>query len=281
MKVRILGTAAGGGLPQWNCGCRGCQTARASGRRRTQDCLAVSGDGSAWYLVNASADLQMQLAAAPELAPAPYTRDSPVRGVLLTSAELDHTIGLLSLREARSVRVFATASVQSTLPFLTALSACTHIDWCTVTPGHPLAPDGGLTVHAFAAGTKPPRYALDVAGADWTIAYRFTDERTGAALVYAPGLAQWSRAFSTGIAGAKVVILDGTFATLGELGTTQAMGHMSIEESLPQVRGHAGPVYIYTHLNNTNPFAFADPVATARLAAAGARIATDGESIEL
>jgi len=281
VKARILGTAAGGGLPQWNCGCRGCQTARESGGARTQDCLAVSGDGSAWYLVNASADLQRQMAAAPELAPAPYTRDSPVRGVLLTSAELDHTIGLLSLREARSVRVFATASVQSTLPFLTALSAYTRIDWCTVTPGQPVGLDGGLIVHAFAAGTKRPRYAQHARGTDWTVAYRFTDERTGSALVYAPGLAQWSRAFSTGIAGAKVVILDGTFATAGEHGNTQAMGHLSIEESLPHVRGHAGPVYVYTHLNNTNPLAFEDPAATARLAAAGARIATDGESIEV
>jgi pyrroloquinoline quinone biosynthesis protein B len=281
VKVRILGTAAGGGLPQWNCGCPGCQTARAGGGGRTQDCLAVSGDGSAWYLVNASADLQRQLAAAPELAPAPFTRDSPVRGVLLTSAELDHTIGLLSMREAKSVRVFATASVQSTLPFTAALSAYTHIDWCAVTPGQPIGLDGGLTVHAFAAGTKRPRYAHDARGTDWTVAYRFTDERTGSALVYAPSLAHWSRAFSTGIAGAKVVILDGTFARVGELGNTQAMGHLSIEESLPQLRAHAGPMYVYTHLNNTNPLAFAEPVTTARLAAAGARVATDGESLEL
>jgi len=281
VKVRILGTAAGGGLPQWNCGCRGCQRSRAGGGGRTQDCLAVSGDGSAWYLVNASADLQRQLAAAPELAPPPFTRDSPIHGVLLTSGELDHTIGLLSLREATSVRVFATASVQSTLPFTATLSAYTRIDWCTVTPGQPIGLDGGLTVHAFAAGTKRPRYAHDARGTDWTVAYRFTDERTGSASVYAPGLAQWSRAFSTGIAGAKVVVLDGTFATVGEHGSSRAMGHLSIEESLPLLRLHAGPLFVYTHLNNTNPLAFADPVATARLAAAGARIATDGEVIEV
>jgi len=167
------------------------------------------------------------------------------------------------------------------LPFTAALSAYTHIDWCTVTPRQPIGLDGGLTVVAFAAGTKRPRYAYDAPGTDWTVAYRFTDERTGSALVYAPGLAQWSRAFSTGIAGATVVILDGTFATVGEHGHSEVMGHLSIEDSLPQVRAHAGPLFVYTHLNNTNPLAFADPEATAHLVAAGARIAADGEVIEV
>ena len=98
MIVRFLGTAAGGGVPQWNCGCPGCGTARAAGVDRTQDSLAVSGDGSAWYLVNASPDLRAQVLAAPELAAPPGTRDTPVRGVLLSTAELDHVIGLPMLR---------------------------------------------------------------------------------------------------------------------------------------------------------------------------------------
>jgi pyrroloquinoline quinone biosynthesis protein B len=281
VNVRILGTAAGGGLPQWNCGCPPCHTARVGGASRTQDCLAITGDGSVWYLVNASADLRAQLLATPELAPARHTRDPPLGGVLLSSGELDHTIGLLTLREAASLRVYATAPVLAALPLGAALESYTTVRWHTVVPGEPIALDGGLHALAFAATSKRPRYAAASDGADWTVAYRFTDDRTGGALVYAPGLARWSSAFFAGIAGADVVLLDGTFATADEFGDTHAMGHLSIEDSLPYLHAHRGPTYLFTHLNNTNPYAFADAMVIARLAAAGARIASDGETVRL
>jgi pyrroloquinoline quinone biosynthesis protein B len=281
VKVRILGTAAGGGLPQWNCGCPSCHTARVDGASRTQDCLAITGDGSVWYLVNASADLRIQLAATRELAPARNTRDPPLAGVLLSSGELDHTIGLLTLREAAAIDVYATAPVRAALPFASALAAYTTVRWHPVVPGEPVALAGGLSALPFAPGAKRPRYAADTSSADWTVAYRFTDIATGGALVYAPGLADWSPAFSAGIAGADVVILDGTFATADEWGDTRAMGHLSIEDSLPYLRTHGGPDFVFTHLNNTNPYALADQATTARLAVAGGRIAHDGETIEL
>lgn len=281
MKVRILGTAAGGGLPQWNCGCPGCHTARTVGGGRTQDGLAISGNGSDWYLVNASPDLRAQLLATTELAPPPHTRDPPLRGVLLTSGELDHTLGLLTLREGPSLQIYATATVRSALPFGETLASYTSVHWHTVVPDEPLPLAGGLEVLPFAAGGKRPRYARVTAGAEWTLAYRFTDQRTGGTLVYAPGLARWSSAFSAGIAGAEVVLLDGTFATADEFGDGRAMGHLSIEDSMVQLSAHAGPRYLYTHLNNTNPYAYADPVLASRLAAVGARVAGDGEVIEL
>ena len=281
MRARILGTAAGGGIPQWNCACPTCHVARAGGGSRTQDCLAITGDGSIWYLVNASADLRAQLLATPELAPAHLTRDPPLGGILLTSGELDHTIGLLTLREAESLRMYATAAVRAALPFATTLDSYLTVRWHTVVPGEPIALDGGLQALAFAAGDKQPRYAAGTDGTDWTVAYRFTDARTGGTLVYAPGRARWSPAFGSGISGADAVILDGTFATADELSGGRAMGHLSIEDSLAYLGAHPGPAYVYTHLNNTNPYAFADATGAARLAAVGARIAADGEIIRL
>jgi pyrroloquinoline quinone biosynthesis protein B len=280
VKVRILGTAAGGGLPQWNCGCATCDRARSRGFRRLQDGLAISGTGRTWCLVNASPDLGTQLAATPELAPPAGTRDSPIRSVLLTSAELDHVLGLMVLRESTSLTVYGTATVLTALPFRSALEAYTTVDWHTIGPGQPVVLDAGLVVHAFASGTKRPRYATGPAGPDWTVAYRFRDERTGTTLVYAPGLAEWSPAFSAGIQGADVVILDGTFATADELPGAAAMGHLSIEDTLVHLRDNPGPEYVFTHLNNTNPYALAGPDEVARLAAAGARVAADGEVLD-
>jgi pyrroloquinoline quinone biosynthesis protein B len=281
MRVRILGTAAGGGLPQWNCGCPSCDLTRDVGGTRTQDGLAVTGDGAVHYLVNASPDLRAQLLDAPELAPPRQTRDPPLGGVLLTSAELDHTLGLLTLREAAAVHVYATATVRAALPFASTLAAYTTVHWHPVMPGRHFLLDGGLRVTAFAPGSKRPRYARDAAGDGWTVAYRFTDTRSGGTLVYAPGLAQWSEAFTSGLAGADVVLLDGTFATATELDDAPAMGHVSIEDSLVHLAEHPGPQYVFTHLNNTNPFARPDSDRDNRLALAGARIASDGEVLRL
>ncbi len=275
MRVRILGTAAGGGLPQWNCGCAVCVQARTTGHHRLQDGLAVTGDGSSWYLVNASPDIRHQLLAHADLRPPPTTRASPVRGVLLTSAELDHTVGLLSLREATEMAVWCTPTVRTVLPFGGALEAYITVHWHDVTPHQPVELDGGLLVTAFAPGAKRPRYAAGADGLNWTVAYRITDIGTGGVLVYAPGLASWTGAFAAGIVGADVVLLDGTFATRHESPVT---GHMSIEDSLPRLLGQPGPRYLYTHLNNTNPFAGAVEVLPGRT---DIRVAADGELLVL
>jgi pyrroloquinoline quinone biosynthesis protein B len=278
MRIRVLGTAAGGGLPQWNCGCDGCQRARTEGRDRLQDCLAISGDGGSWYLVNASPDLRAQLLAHPELAPSPGARASPLRGVLLTSAELDHTLGLLMLRESERLTVHATASVWEALPLRTILSSYSRLDWVPVSPDDPVTLDGGIVATAFAPGTKPPRYVAEP-GPAMTVAYRFDDPGTGGALVYAPGLADWSEAFERGLAGADVVLLDGTFSTAAELrpAAARSMGHLSIQDSLPRLIANPGPRYLYTHLNNTNPYAHMDGDQISE--GQDIRVARDGELI--
>src|SRR5262245_13283896 len=203
MRVRVLGTAAGGGLPQWNCGCEVCERARTDGRHRSQDCLAISGNGHSWYLVNASPDLRAKLLSHAELGPAPGARASPLRGVLLTSAELDHTLGLLTLREADRLAVYATESVWAALPLRDILSSYTDLEWKPVGPGDAVSLEGGIVATAFAPGTKPPRYIGGPAPA-MTVAYRFDDPATGGALVYAPGLAEWSGDLQRGLAGAPV-----------------------------------------------------------------------------
>jgi len=292
MKVRLLGTAAGGGAPQWNCACVQCARIRMSGGARTQDCVAVSGDGRAWYLLNASPELRAQLLATPELAPA-GVRETPLRGVLLTDAELDHTLGLLCLREASALTVYATVTVLATLdsafPLRAMLGAYTPVAWQELAADRAMALSGGLTVTAIALGTKRPRYvAGGSAGGGWVCALRVHDAQTGGVLVYAPCLARWDEAFDAALDGADVLLLDGTFATEDEMtvrtsatttASQAAMGHLPIAESLPHIANRPGLRVIYTHLNNTNPVLSGDSPLAARLRAAGAEVGADGQLI--
>jgi pyrroloquinoline quinone biosynthesis protein B len=268
---------------------------------RTQDCLAVSGDGVAWYLLNASPDLGRQLAATPELSPPSGTRDTPVRGVLLTSGELDHTLGLLALREAASLDVYAPDAVLDTLPFRPTLAPYTAINWhaaplppatgpdASLTPDKAVAgpgggrdalltPDrgtlrlaGGLEVRAIPLGSKRPRYVSGGVDGVRVVGYRVTDGR--GTLVYAPGIRVWEPALCDG----DLVFLDGTFATGDEM--PGIAGHLPISESVALLP--VGPRYRYTHVNNTNPANRPDWPGHAALAAVGAAIATDGEMFSL
>ncbi|MCW2141106.1 pyrroloquinoline quinone biosynthesis protein PqqB [Actinoplanes cyaneus] len=262
MRVRVLGSAAGGGAPQWNCACPVCRDARRDGRDRTQDTVAVTGDGTAWYLLNAGPDIRTQILRTPELAPGPGLRETPLRGVLLTTAELDHTLGLLSLREAVRISVFATATVTHALttafPLRPMLGAYTDLDWRDMPTGVVL--DGGLVAQRITVGTKRPRYAGDAPGDDWVSALRLTDTRGGSSFVYATCLPVWTPAFDVFVAGADEVLLDGTFTTDDELtrstgrpGTAQRMGHLPMAVSRPMTARHPATRFRYGHLNNTNP----------------------------
>lgn len=293
MKLRILGTAAGGGLPQWNCACPGCARARATGPHawRTQECLAVSVSPDAWYLVNASPDIRAQILAAPGLTPPTGTRHTPLRGVLLTDGELDHTAGLLALREGAALDLYAPPAVLAALggPFpLRALlapygSGC----WHAVGAG-PLPLDGGrLTVTAVPVSDKRPRYAagFDAPG-PWVVAYRFDDTVTGGAVVYAPSLARWPDGLDGALSGVGCLILDGTFWSEDEMGrgSALAMGHLPVDGpggTLRRLRALDGVRSLYTHLNNTNPLA--DPSSAERAALGGGpvEVSSDGMEIEL
>ncbi|MFC5029627.1 pyrroloquinoline quinone biosynthesis protein PqqB [Streptomyces sp. So13.3] len=297
MLLRVLGTAAGGGVPQWNCACPGCSGARRHpGWRRRHASLAVRAATGRWYIVNATPDIGDQIEDCPELRPGPGARQSPVAGLVLTDAELDHTLGLARLREAGGLQVVSTAPVRRAL--LTklrlgeVLTPYTALEWRELGTGaEPLAAGSDVDIDAIPVSGKRPRYAADSApDAAWVVALRLRDRATGASAVYAPALADWPDALQRAAAAADCVIVDGTFwddeeprrTGISER-TATGMGHLPIDgphgtsERLAGLPGRR----LYTHLNNTNPLV--DPAAPQHklLAGLGIEVASDGMVIEL
>lgn len=293
MRVILLGTAAGGGVPQWNCACSHCASAR-SGRTpsRTQDCLAISADGASWYLVNASPDIRTQLLSCPALAPGPGPRETPLRGVLLTDGELDHSLGLLQLKEAPGLRVWAPDPVVAILPAGEIVRHYQSWDWLTVQSTLELP---GLTVDVLPVSGKRPKYVDEYTmDGPAVVAYRITDPATGGRLVYAPCLACWPPGFDEFRAGANCVILDGSFYGGDEMSSTthgevaapaqRAMGHLPMagpDGSLARIGHSDGTRWIYTHLNNTNPVLDPDSQAHAAMRAGGGETVADGTELTL
>ncbi|MER6687137.1 pyrroloquinoline quinone biosynthesis protein PqqB [Streptomyces olivaceoviridis] len=304
MLLQVLGTAAGGGIPQWNCACPGCSGARAHpGRRRRHASLAVRADEGRWYLVNATPDIGDQIEAHPVLHPGPGPRQTPVAGVVLTDAELDHTLGIGRLREADGVEILATApvreAVDTRLRLGAVLSPYTTLTWRELPyrgaqPLHaaPGVPAGsGVRISAVPVSGKRPRYAADAPDDDsWVVALRLYDPATGGTALYAPAVAAWSDALHRAAAEADCVIVDGTFwddeeprRTGISPRTATGMGHLPVDGP----GGTAGILAalsarcLYTHLNNTNPLV--DPAApqAKRLARLGIEVAEDGMVIEL
>lgn len=284
MKAILLGTAAGGGYPQWNCACRMCT---AGHPRRTQDCVAVSADDRNWYLINASPDLRAQILATPQLRAGPGPRDTPVRGALLTDAELDHTLGLTMLREGAGLRVWVPDAVLSALrfdfPLREIVARYGAWDWQPI--GQHVE---SLRITALPVSDKRPKYVRSGVAGPWVVAYRIEDPATGGVLVYAPCLATWPPGFNELVAGATAVILDGTFYSPDEMSgatptvaatTQRAMGHLPIVTSLTHL--HPGPRWIYTHLNNTNPILDPTSPEYAAVRAGGAEVLPDGAELEL
>jgi pyrroloquinoline quinone biosynthesis protein B len=290
VKVILLGTAAGGGSPQWNCACGICTGGFLP---RTQDCLAVSATGDAWYLVNASPDLRAQILATRELAAGPGPRQTPIRGALLTDAELDHTLGLTMLREAAGLHVWAPEAVlkalDSDFPLRTIVARYGGWTW-------ELVPEelDGLRITVLPVSAKRPKYVSSEVDGHWVVAYRVDDPGTGGSLVYAPCLAQWPAGFDDMVSGAGCVILDGTFYSPREMSAAtrtgidpaaqKAMGHIPIagdNGTLAHIRAHPGTRWIYTHLNNTNPILDPSSVEHANVRAAGVEVAVDGMRLDL
>jgi pyrroloquinoline quinone biosynthesis protein B len=293
LKAVLLGTTAGGGFPQWNCACGLCVRARSGSLpSRSQDCLAISGDGTDWWLVNASPDIRIQLAACALLNPGPGPRETPLRGALFTDAELDHTLGLLTLRGGAGLTVWAPDTVLHALKdqfdLRTVIDGYAPLAWREVEPGRPFDL-GGLQVTAIPISGKRPKYALSsTVDGSWVVAYRFFDPVTGGVLVYAPCLASWPAGFDEVMAGARCLLLDGTFYAASEMGSATgsssgqaAMGHLPISASLPELRRFPSVRRIYTHLNNTNPVLDPSSEESAKLREAGVEVPLDGTVIEL
>jgi pyrroloquinoline quinone biosynthesis protein B len=295
VRVRVLGSAAGGGFPQWNCHCEVCEAARAGVRAlpRTQSSLAIRGDDGPWFLVNASPDLREQLEA---LAAPPVggARTPPVAGVLLTDAEIDHTAGLLLMREsAKPLRVIGDAGVERALrggyPVLAMLERYCGAEWQTLERGRRQPLDGSsLAVEPFAAGGDAPRYlgpdvALEASG------LVFSD--ASGTVTYVPGLARLDDGVVARLAASDVVLVDGTFwedDDLTRLGlsdrTARDMGHTPLagpDGTLAVLAGLDRPRKVLVHINNTNPILLEDSPERAQVVRAGVEVAYDGLEVEL
>ncbi|MFD9482496.1 pyrroloquinoline quinone biosynthesis protein PqqB [Streptomyces sp. NPDC059991] len=307
MLLQVLGTAAGGGLPQWNCACPGCAGARAHPhRRRRHASLAVRVADHRWYVVNAGPDLTDQIEAAPALHPGPALRETPVAGVVLTDAELDHTLGIARLREARAaVEVWATPPVRHALldglRLGDVLGPYTPLEWRELGP-QPRLLGGAVEISALPVSAKRPRYATGLAplpgspgdeapdDLSWVVALYLHEPATGARVVYAPALAAWPDALQKAVEDADCVLADGTFWDDDEpvrtgisSRTATSMGHLPIDGpdgTAPRLAGVRGRC-LYTHLNNTNPLTDPGAAEHARLAALGLEVAAERMVIEI
>lgn len=295
LRAILLGAGAGGGFPQWNSAGPGCRRARAGdplAPPRTQASLAISADGEGWAVVNASPDLRAQIAATPALHPRPAPlRNSPIRAVILTGAEVDAIMGLLHLRERQRFTVWAapgTLAVLEANPIFRCLNP-EFVERRAITPGTPFAPLPGLSVTAHAVPGKPPLFnegdrgfALSEEGDALALEAR----AGGEAIHYIPGCAAMTPALRDRLRGAACVLFDGTLFTDDEMiragagpKTGRRMGHMPVEETLRELAPLGIRRRILVHLNNTNPALLADSPERAALVAQGWEVGEDGMEI--
>jgi pyrroloquinoline quinone biosynthesis protein B len=296
VRIRVLGSAAGGGFPQWNCHCDTCEAARGGvrARPRTQSSLTIRGSEGPWFLVNASPDARQQLEA---LTPDQVdgVRAPPIAGVLLTDAEIDHTAGLLLLRESQApVQVFGEQGVERALrrgyPVLEILERYCGALWQALEPGQERPLEGSsLTVEPFETGGDAPRY-LD--GSDVELqasGFVFRDSASGGVVTYAPGLARLDEGVLSRFATSDVVLVDGTFWRNDELArlgissrSARDMGHLPLSGSggtLEALARLERPRKVLVHINNTNPILLEDSPEREAVRGAGVEVAYDGLEI--
>jgi pyrroloquinoline quinone biosynthesis protein B len=299
VRILVLGSAAGGGVPQWNCRCPVCSLAwngDAQVKRRSQSSIAVSNDGDAFVLVNASPDLRQQILAAPSLQPRTEPRSSPLMACVVTSADVDHIAGLLTLREGQPFELYATGATLSALaanPIFKALA-----DDCVkrkpIELERPFEPAPGLVFTAFGA---PGKVALWQEGE--SVAIGGEGEGTigldmrggGKRALYSPACAKVTPAFKARIAGADALMFDGTtFADneLIELGlsgkSAHRMGHVAMsgpDGSIAAFGDLKVGRKIFIHLNNSNPVLIEGSPERRRVEEAGWEVAYDGMEIAL
>ena len=294
----VLGSAAGGGFPQWNCRCPVCRLAWAGDRRvkpRTQASLAITANGEDWLLINASPDLPDQLRRSPSLHPRGETRGSPIKAVLLTGAEIDQVAGLLSLRERQAFTLCASSETLAVLEdnSVFGVLAPDVVQRQTVALGQPCVLPGGLQAELFAVPGKVPLYLEGenpetMSESAGTVGVELS--ANGARLIYIPGAAAVTPVMRERMARADVVLFDGTLfrddemiATNTGTKTGRRMGHMSIDgpdgslNALKDLQTRR----IYIHINNTNPILVEGSPERMHVISQGWDIAEDGLEIAL
>jgi len=309
MRIKVLGSGAGGGFPQWNCNCANCRAVRAGApgfAPRTQSSLAVSANGADWLLLNASPDLREQISATPELAPGADDglRASPIKAVALTNGDVDHVAGLLNMREAQPFSLYAAGRVLDALganPIFTILQTQLvprielRMDEAVVVRGAGL--DLGLAVRAFPVPGKIALYLENANAPNFgtsagdTLGLEIIETATGGSFFYIPGCAKLDAPLAERLRGAKLVFFDGTLfhenemIDQGLLGKTGSrMGHINVsgaDGSIAAFEPLNVARKIYVHINNSNPLLneFSEEYAAAQ--AAGWEIGEDGMEVNL
>jgi pyrroloquinoline quinone biosynthesis protein B len=307
MKIKVLGSAAGGGLPQWNCNCANCRRARHGAGDvlpRTQSSIAVSEDGADWILINASPDILTQLRAHPDMQPARAIRDSGIAAVVLCDAQIDHVTGLLMLRERTTpMPVYACEPVlddlSTGLPLLPLLEHYCGVERHRIelARAFSVAPAGRIRFTAIAVDSKAPPYSprRNIPTPGNNIALLIEDLESGARVFYAPGLAVVDAPVRALMHSADLVLVDGTFwhgTEMIDLGLSAKhgsdMGHLAqqsdgagpgmlewLDGLTPQTRK------VLIHINNTNPILDPHSVEHASLRAHGIEVAYDGMQFQL
>lgn len=301
MIVRVLGSAAGGGVPQWNCACTNCAAARAGTQPvRSQSGFALSSDGERWYLVNVSPDIAWQIEAFPPLQPRGL-RGTPILGALFTDANVDHLGGLATLRQqgehrfvlrsSATVRSLATAQIA-----FAAFGEAPHA-WIAVAPGETCGaafdgdPIGGdLDVRAVAVPGTTPGYAGRRAVPDAVLAWAVTDRRTGGRVLFAPVFGAIDANLRHAILAADVAFLDGSFFSDDELPSLELVDKRARSLGHQPVGGEDGTLAdvatirnrrVFVHLNNSNPMLDLETVAARDVSEAGAEVGYDGMEFTL
>ena len=309
MRVKILGSAAGGGFPQWNCACsncRGVRTGSFQGKLRSQAQIAVSADGSSWFLLGASPDLRAQIEAAPELHPQEGVRQTPIAGAVVANADVDHVLGLLMLRELQPLRVHATDSIRRILcednsMFGMLQRIPDQVTWTSFAPGttFPLlnaaGEDSKLRCRALSLGRNYPAYVSPVRRSQFTSGEAslglIIESLSGRRLAYMPAVPQIDDTMIKEFDAADVLLFDGTFWSDDELirihgraQTAPQMGHVpvsSAEGGLSKLAGLRRPRKIYIHINNTNSMLNEAGPEYREVRGAGSEIAEDGWQFDL
>jgi pyrroloquinoline quinone biosynthesis protein B len=301
LHFKMLGTAAGGGVPQWNCACSLCVLARDSSERvtpRLQLQAIVSGDGEGWYLLNASPDLRFQIEANPELQPDPENgrRNTPIRGIVLTSADLDQVLGVLLLREFQPLTLYATALVRETLEansFFRMLERVPNqLTWVEIAPGQPFQlGDSGVQCTPIALAGSLPFYAREMdTGEPGQASLGLALQYEGRRIVYTPAVPEITPELKEHYRGADAVLVDGTFWSDAELNRThagtpmaRAIGHVPLsgaDGTIALLRDVDFQRRIFVHINNTNPILDTESDAYRAVIEAGWEIANDGWQLD-
>ena len=303
MKIKILGSGAGGGFPQWNCNCYNCKRIRSgemNGKARTQSSIAVSSDNNNWLLINASPDIRAQLEAFPAIQPKHGLRDTGIKAVLLIDSQIDHTTGLLMLREGKPLDVYCTEMVRQDLTTgFPVFNMLAH--YCTVNH-HPVPIDGGsftipaiadLRFYTQALKSKAPPYSPhrhDPHDGD-NIGLVIEQISTGKKVYYSPGLGEIEPHVLANMQNADCILVDGTFwsenemidlglskkpaAEMGHLPQSGAGGMIEVLNGVPKARK------ILIHINNSNPILDEASEAYRILQTNKIEVAYDGMEIDL